>query len=176
MGDLAAAEKVGAGRRALDVLSWVVGAVVGRYSGINLMIPLFASAAVWWLGNKLLSDHRKVVVPALSINAGHFLWLAVGMAYMGGLSFNLLDLGIYAAGLFWLARRPSAGPLYLLGAYQAFALLANTASLASADVGTVAHKALLVHVIWRVLALFFMVKLFVALRRQESEAVAAVAN
>ena len=154
--------------KALGIVGWIAGAAIGIYSGINMLIPLFATGAVWWAGSKLLKDEKKVILPAFAVNAGHFLWLALALVLMGAGAFTTVggDLIVYVIGLAWLLKKPSLGPLYLLGIFQLVSLSINGYSFAEAAVGSAPHKALLVHVIWRALALFFMFKLFLALRKK----------
>lgn len=151
---------------AKGIVGWIAGAAIGTYSGINLLIPLFATGAAWWTASKLLRDEKKLILPAFSINAGHFLWLTLALLLMGAGALSTVggDLIVYVIGLAWLLRKPSLGPLYLLGIFQLVSLGINGYSLAEAAVGSAPHKALLVHVIWRAMALFFMFKLFVALK------------
>ena len=158
----------GVGFKVLGILGGIAGAAVGQYAGVDLLIPLLATALVWWGGSKLLKDERKEILPAFAVNAGHFLWLSLGLSMLGAQAFATLglDLVLYAIGLAWLLKKPSIGPLILLGIYQALSLGINGYSLAVAAVGSGSHKALLVHVIWRAMALFFIAKLFFILRRK----------
>ena len=150
------------------VFGWIVGAAVGTYSGIILLIPLLATGTVWWVSERLLNDAKKVILPAFSINAGHFLWLTLGVVLTGASTFAAhgLDLAVYIIGLAWLLKRPSLAPLYLLGIFQLISLGVNGYSFAEATIGSGLHKALLVHVIWRALSLFFVLKLFLILRKK----------
>jgi hypothetical protein len=158
----------GVGFKVLGILGGIVGAAVGQYAGVDLLIPLLATALVWWGGSKLLKDERKEILPAFAVNAGHFLWLSLGLFMLGAQAFATLglDLILYAIGLAWLLKKPSFGPLILLGIYQAVSLGVNGYSLALAAVSSGSHKALLVHVIWRAMALFFIAKLLFTLRRK----------
>ncbi len=158
----------GPASKALGVFGWIVGAAVGSYSGINLLIPLFATGAVWWVGARLLKDDKKVILPAFSVNAGHCLWLTLGVLMTGAGALSAVggDLIVYSIGLIWLLIKPSLGPLYLLGIFQLLSLGVNGYSFAEATVGSAPHKALLVHIIWRTLALFFMLKLFLILKKK----------
>jgi hypothetical protein len=168
MTDLPAAGQKGLGLKVLGIVGGIVGAAVGQYSGIDLLIPLFATALVWWGGSKLFPEEKKAIVPAFAVNAGHCLWLSLGLVLLGraGIASLGLDVVLYAIGLAWLFKKPSSGPLILLGIYQALSLIYNGYSLAVATFESGDHKALLVHVIWRAMALFFVVKLFVTLRRR----------
>ena len=63
MSDLPTAQKEGYASKTLGIFGWIVGAAAGTYSGINLLIPLFATGAVWWVGERLLNDEKKVILP-----------------------------------------------------------------------------------------------------------------
>lgn len=154
--------------KVLGVFGWIVGAAVGTYSGINMLIPLFATGAVWWVSTRLLKDEKKMILPAFCVNAGHFLWLTLGVVLTGGGAFSTVsgDLIVYVIGLVWLLKKPSLAPLYLLGIFQLLSLGINGYAFAEATIGSAPHKALLVHIIWRALALFFMLKLFLILKKK----------
>jgi len=175
MSDLPTAQKEGHASKTLGIFGWIMGAAAGIYSGINLLIPLFATGAVWWVGERLLNDEKKVILPAFSVNAGHCLWLALGVALTGAGALSAVgaDLIVYAIGLIWLLLKPSLGSLYLLGIFQLLSVGINGYSFAEATIGSATHKALLVHVIWRAMSLFFMLKLFLILKK-ESKTNAAI--
>ena len=158
--------------KVLRIIGWIAGAAIGNYSGINMLIPLFVTGVVWLIGTKLLKDERKKIVPVLSVNAGHFLWLALALFLMGtdALSSFGGDIFFYVIGLTWLLKRPSLGALYFLGAFQLVSLGINGYAFVEAAIGSVAHKALLVHVIWRALSLFFIFKLFLLFRNSKNDA------
>ena len=69
---------------------------------------------------------------------------------------TLGDLIILAIGLAWLWFKPSIWPLIILGIYQIGSLGVNSYVLVQQQLGSVQHKALLVHIALRVLALFYM--------------------
>lgn len=172
MSESADLKKRGLASKAGNAAGFIGGVAVGTYSGINLLIPLFATGVVLWISTKLLTDEKKLVIPALSVNVGHFLWLGLGIALTGVLNANFADLLVYAIGLLWLIKKPSTGPLYLLGAYQSLSFSVNAVAFAGAAIGSSDHKALLIHLIWRGMALFLIVKLFLALRQKASQPVA----
>jgi hypothetical protein len=152
-------------------VSSVVGAFagwgIGAYSGIFLLIPLVCTAVVFFIAWKLLPKDRRIIVPSLSVQAGHLLWFVIGMLVTRTMGANIIDVAWLLAGLIWLVARPGRGPIWLLGIFQLLSLASNGYLFAHAAVGTTAHKALLVHIIWRLLALLLMGKLYMQLRRQE---------
>lgn len=156
--------KNGLGAKALAIAGWIGGAAVGKYSGISLLIPALATGGIWWSAKRILRAEKQPIVPALSVNTGHFLWLLLGFVITGDPNITG-DLFVYAIGLLWLIKKPLTGPLYLLGGYQAFSLVVNSVAFIDAAVGSAAHKALLVHIVWRVWALVLIVKLHLAIRQ-----------
>ncbi len=154
--------------QATGIVGGVVGAAIGLYSGIILLIPLFATGLVFWAGVKIIKGEKKMILPAFSVNAGHFVLLASAMVLLGARAFSAVgaDLVAYVVGLAWLFIKPSRGPLYLLGIYQLLSLGVNGYAFAEATIGSAAHKALLVHIIWRALALFLIFRLFIALKKR----------
>jgi len=111
-----------------------------------------------------------------SVNAGHCLWLSLGLLLIRPAPVASVgpDLVLYAIGLTWLISKPSSAPLYFLGFYQAVSLAVNGYAFSGAAMGTAAHKALLVHLIWRTMALFLIAKLFLKLRQQPTSPSTAV--
>ena len=156
------------GNKALGIIGTLIGLAVGRYSGINLLLPLAATALLWWGGKKLLKGERLLFLPALSLQGGHLLWMAFGLFYAGQFNDLILDIVVLIAGLIWLVSKPSLGPVLLLGIFQALALIINASVFLSAELGSTEHKALLVHIIWRLLALFYMGQGYLQLRRKRN--------
>lgn len=149
-----------------SVIGTFVGWGLGAYSGVYLMIPLIATAAVFFVAWKLLPKDRQIVLPALSVQAGHLIWIAIGMIMTRAMGANAVDLLWLLIGLIWLAAKPGRGPLWFLSIYQLLLLPLNLYLFAHASVGTTAHKALLVHIVWRVLALALMGMMYMRLRRE----------
>ena len=126
------------------------------YSGLHLFLPLAATALAWWVGARALRGARRLVLPAAAVQVGHLLWLTFGQVAAGVLSAGVIDLVILAIGVGWLVARPGLAPTVLLTLYQAWALVTNASALVAVPAGTLAHRALLVHVVWRLLALVLM--------------------
>jgi hypothetical protein len=69
---------------------------------------------------------------------------------------DLVDIAILLIGVAWLLLRPGLAPVIVLTVYQGLALLINLFALLAFPVGHNLHRALLVHIIWRGLALILM--------------------
>ena len=167
------AEKASGTRKSINIVGGIIGAAIGVYAGVNVLIPLGMTAAVWWAGKKLLSSSKQLYLPAIAVQTGHLLWLSVGLIYLGAFGLDLLDVIILIVGLTWLLLRPGLAPVLLLTVFQVLALAINGVSFAEATIGTNPHKALFVHMVWRLMALFFMWHAYVQSRkavRVETEA------
>ena len=114
----------------LNAAGSIAGACVGVYSGIFLLIPLALSAAVGWIGWKYFGPSRRAIVPSFSVQAGHLLWLGLGMVLTGTAGANLIDVAWLGGGLAWLVARPGRAPLYFLAIYQALSLAVNAFAIA----------------------------------------------
>jgi hypothetical protein len=163
-----APERGGRGRAALRLVVVGVAIAVGAYAGLHLFLPLAATALAWWVGARPFGGARRAVVPAAAVQAGHLLWLAFGQVVTGALDAGVIDLAILTVGVVWLVSRPGLAPTLLLTLYQAWALVTNGAAFAAAAPGTLAHRALLVHVLWRLLALVLMWRAYGASRRADA--------
>ncbi|HKA63330.1 MAG TPA: hypothetical protein VKH83_12950, partial [Methylomirabilota bacterium] len=71
-----------------------------------------------------------------------------------------------ALGVAWLVARPGLAPILVLTLYQAWALATNGTVFIGAEPGSLAHRALLIHLVWRLLALALMWRAYAALRRE----------
>lgn len=153
------------GPAAIRLVGAAVAIALGAYSGLHLLLPLAATALAWWAGRRLLPDSRHVVLPAVAVQIGHLLWLTFGQVVRGGLDAGVIDLLILTLGVVWLVARPGLAPILVLTLYQSWALVTNAAAFAAAEPGTLAHRALLIHLVWRGLALVLMWRAYATSRR-----------
>jgi hypothetical protein len=149
----------------------VVGGAVGMYSGINLLIPLGGAFLCGWIAYKLAMEEVKPMVPAIAVQGGQGLWMLFGFVVLHVLNQNMIDIAILALGLSWLLLRPGVAPVILLVAYQILASAVNLTGFLAASVGSTAHKALLVHLVFRVAAVVLMVNGLQQMRRRKTLAV-----
>lgn len=156
------------------VLQWVGGIgglALGKYSGVSLLIPAVLTAAIWWCASKLLKDDNKPMVPTIAVNAGHAAWMLLSLLMLGASALALVgpDLVVYVIGLGWLLLRPGRGALYLLFIFQIITVAVNLFMLSEAGLGSPTHKALLVHVVWRCMAMFYMFQLYWHFKKQPGD-------
>jgi hypothetical protein len=142
--------------KASAIVATVVGVAAGVYSGIHLLIPLVLTALVWWGVRRLVPDRPSDFVIAAAVQTGHLLWIAIGLVVIGALTVDLVDIAILLAGVVWLLAKPGLAAVIVLTVYHAAALLINLAAFLAIPIGENLHRALLIHIVWRVLALVFM--------------------
>jgi hypothetical protein len=138
------------------IVATVVGIAVGVYSGIHLLIPLVFTGLAWWAGRKLFPERSRGYVAAAAVQAGYVLWTVVGLIVNRALTVDLLDIAILLIGVAWLLLWPGLAPVIVLTIYQALLLLINLFAFLGLPIGHNMHRALLVHIIWRGLALILM--------------------
>ncbi|MEX2222690.1 MAG: hypothetical protein WEG40_12915 [Candidatus Rokuibacteriota bacterium] len=142
--------------KASVIVATVVGIVAGIYSGIHLLIPLVLSGLVWWAARTLLPAGPPDFVAAAAVQAGHLIWIAIGLIVIGALTIDLVDITILLIGAVWLLAKPGLVPVIVMTVYQVVALLINLFAFLNFPIGENLHRALLIHLIWRVLALSLM--------------------
>jgi hypothetical protein len=142
--------------KASTIVTTVIGVAVGVYSGMHLLIPLVLTGLVWWAARKRFPDRSPDYVAAAAVQAGQLLWIAVGVIVIGALTVDLVDIAILLIGVFWLLLRPGLTPVIVLTIYQVLLLLINLLAFLGFPIGHNLHRALLVHIIWRGLAVILM--------------------
>ena len=144
----------------------VLGMAVGVYSGINLIIPLAASGAAYWAGSRFARPVNQAYLSAIAVLAGHTLWLSFGIALTGQWNTLIADVALITIGIAWLWFRPGLWPVAIITLLQALALVVNGANFIEAPIASSGHRALLIHIIWRVLAIFFMWYAYIRIARE----------
>ena len=143
--------------RLVGLLATLVGVGVGVYAGILVIVPVLASLTTAFAAKRLFGDDRQFIVPAVAVQAGHLIWFSAGIVLAGTVNNAVLpDVLVLMAGLIWLIAAPGYVPIAALAAFQAFATWINADALLAAEWGSVSHKALLVHLALRFLALTFL--------------------
>jgi len=163
-------DAIGTSTKVASIVAAIGGWAVGMYSGVNLLVPLVATAVAWLVSRNLFSEAKQIALPAFCVQAGHLTWFVVSMVRSRQLlDPNLVHVVWLAIGLAWLWWRPGKLALYLLMIYQLLALPYDLLQFSQADFGTTTNKVLLVHVIWRCIALFYMGRMFYRLGKPDED-------
>lgn len=138
-------------------IGWIIGVIIGYYTGLNLIIPLVLAFLSGWLANKFikLSPLSKSMIPAFAVQCGQMLWMFLAI-FWGSPAKIILELITVIAALAWLLMRPSLMPVVALSIYQIIGFVYNIVKFLSYSFGTPPHKTLLIHLIIRIVAVFLM--------------------
>ncbi len=144
-----------------------VSADFARMQAVSYAIALAVLAASCWAMGKLLRPQHGALALAAGIPAGQAILLLLSIAAFGqdAVSQVGFDFVVLAAGLVWLTRRPGAGPILLLLAYEAFALFVKIYALYSASFQQNFYRGVIVAILVQIAALF---SLFDGLQRVKS--------
>jgi len=156
-------EKIGTG------IGWIVGGAIGYYTQLNLLIPLGLALLSGWCVNKMIkSPFSKAMIPSFAVQLGQVLWVLLAFLLVGVQVSILLEVVLVTIVLVWLLMRPSLTPVILLSTYQILSFVGNLYQFISVSFGTTEHKALLVHLIIRILAVFLMIAGLREIRKQKN--------
>lgn len=142
----------------------IVGIAVGVYAGIHLVIPTAFAIALMFIASKLFPETRRRYINVFSWQAAHALWLCLALLSPAAQAV-VVDIVLVSGLLTWLLMRPGYAPLYALAIYQVVSLYTNGSGLWAAEVSSASHKALLVHVLFRVIALTYIAIALLEMRR-----------
>jgi len=163
-------DKASAAKKPANIVGSVIGIALGTYSGIHLLIPLAFTGIVWWGGKKILGLDRLAFLPAIAVQTGHVLWMCTGFLILRTVSLDLLDPVVLLVGIAWLVWKPGIGAVIFLTVFQVLALTVNVYVFSETAVATTQHNALIIHMAWRVLALFLMWQAYIKLKKALADA------
>jgi len=147
------------------ILAAIGGWALSSYAGASLWIPGLATMALTLLFVKT-PFRPKFFIGSIATTAGHVIWFAVGVWLIYAWSAVYLDIILLLVAILWLWLRPGLVAAIFLGIIQLASLLVNVSLFTEATMGSAEHKGLLVHVIWRIIALVCLVSGYITMRRQ----------
>jgi len=138
-----------------SIAASVGGVAAGVYTGVNLVLPAAFSAIAWFALHNMAPTGKRPVVPAVAWQFGQLGWFAVGavLSPMSGLMTILPDIAILAGLLIWFYLGQSRIAAWCLIAYQGLSTLINAWAFVHQPIDSNAAKALVVHILWRVVAI-----------------------
>jgi hypothetical protein len=145
------------------------GWALSHYAGASLWIPGAATLLLLLVFTKT-PLRPQYFVGAIATTGGHVLWFVVASFIAHIWAATTLDIVILSIGIVWLWLRPGLAPALYLGLVQLGSLAYNAYVLSSQPVGSLPHKALTVHCIWRLIALLCLVIGYLNLRRERMTA------
>src|SRR3990170_725123 len=127
----------------VGILAAVIAALIGRYSGLHLLIPLGGVLLAGLVAAKTLPSRVQPLLPAVAVQGGHLVWILVGATLLGQVGLVLLPVILMMAGITWVIAKPGVASIGCLTAFQVIFAGLNLWDFAEASVGSVTHKALL---------------------------------
>ena len=156
----------------LDWAIWVGGAaiwvaVVGViwYAGLPVVFAIIA--AVWWAARRILRK-RHAFVPAAAVHAGQMA-VVLSVSLVSGANESIFDVFILGAAVCWLLYKPSFPAVICLTLYQLLGLAFSSSAFMDQPGGSLLHRALLGHIVLRLLALFLMWQAVLKTHRERAE-------
>lgn len=148
----------------------VVGAFagwgLGMYCGLIVLMLIVTTVVVMLAAKKLLPPDRQNLLQSVGLQGGQIIAVFIGMVATRKYGADLFDIVWCVGGLAWLIAKPSRAALWVLAAYQLFAFAVNLTIFLHSPVGSLPFKALIVHMLWRVLSLAAMGVLYRKLGRK----------
>jgi len=149
---MAGGKKTSPGTVLANIAGWAGGWALAQYSGANLVVPACTMLLVFIVFAKTPLRPRHFG-PAIAVILGHLTWFVFGAVFTGMWAPVILDVVLIGGGVAWLWARPGLVPCLVLVGLEITTLVVNVVAILSVAVGSVEHRALVVHVLFRVLAL-----------------------
>jgi hypothetical protein len=133
-----------------NLLGGALGAVVGYYAGIMLVIPLVATAIVFFIIKKITASRLEPFKLAIAALLGHSIWMSLALfTGPGAILMILPDFLLIAIGLIWLFARPGRGVVWYFTIFEAVSAVINIVNILGQPFNTSPHKALVAHLCMR---------------------------
>jgi hypothetical protein len=143
------------------------GLIVGRYTGMALLLPLAFAWGAYAVGRKRLSGHHLMVLPAAAVVIGHLGWMILAAILLRQGAAVWLDVLLFGAALTWLLQRPAELPLWILSAMQLLGVAINLSMIGRVEFGSSMHKGMVVHIVFRVTSIILNIVAIRAIGRGE---------
>jgi hypothetical protein len=149
------------------------GFALSKYSGASLLIPGVAAILILMVFTKT-SVRPRFFRGAISIVTAHIVWFIAAALLLGMWAPVILDIIVLTIGVAWLWVRPGIGPVIFVAVVELISLVINIVTITSAEVGSPAHRALVVHLLLRVAALVCLALGYRRLRAERDASNSAV--
>jgi hypothetical protein len=152
-----------------------VGTILGAASG--WLFSWYCGASIWIPGASavllMVLFAKSPLKPkhfagAIAATAGHLAWFLAGAFLSQNWIATGLDIAALAIGIVWIWLRPGLGSVAFLGVIQLLSLALNAVALTEASFGSLEHRALTAHVLFRVIALSCLAVGYWHLKKQAS--------
>ncbi|MBN1398154.1 MAG: hypothetical protein JXA06_09020 [Bacteroidetes bacterium] len=158
-------EKKDVKNRVGTAIGVLVGLAAGSYLGVAGFVPLilFVIFNLVLKKNITLEPNNKL---AIIIQSSHVGWMLIGALILNAWSEMFFDIIVLSIGVLWLFLHFSIIPIILLSIYHIILIYLGAIMLLQTEVGSESFKALIVHIILRLFALFFMSMSYINYRKK----------
>ena len=141
----------------------IIGAVVGFYCGIMLLIPAVISFIAAAILKKMDLPRLNPFKIAAAVVIGHTGWMGVGFVLVRNVQAMAIvpDIILMTIGLVWLFANPGRGAVWYFTILEAVTAAVNLFNLLPQPFGSAPHKALVAHLCLRA---FVIAALWMGLR------------
>jgi hypothetical protein len=145
----------------------IIGAVIGYYCGIMLLIPAVISFIAALILKNIELPRLNPFKIAAAVVIGHTGWMVVGFILTKNVAAMAVvpDIILMTIGLVWLFANPGRGPVWYFTILEAVTAAVNLLNLVPQHFGNTAHKALVAHLCLRI---FVVTALWMGLRSQRT--------
>jgi len=161
--------------RIAGIIGLIIGLVLGsffiNYFGFwTVLIPAVGIALIWFIGYKSFKDSRRLFLPSIAIEGGHFLWMLTGSVIIFVLNPSqlqelleinlfglLLDIIIFGGLIIWLWLSSDKKSAIANLVFQIISLGANVYTLTELNLDDPFSRAVLLHILLRILAIISLI-------------------
>jgi hypothetical protein len=141
-----------------SIAASVGGVVLGIYAGFYLILPAVLAGIAWFALHNMAATTKKSVVPLIAWQFGQLGgFIIAGVLAPSVWAQTLPDVVILGALLLWFYLRRSRTSAWGLMIYQGLSVLVNAWVFLHAPIESDMAKALVVQIIWRVVAIVLLV-------------------
>lgn len=133
-----------------------VGSALFSYVGYLLIFPICLFFIFKKISKKYLKFQNSGFEISFSMQASQLFWVVISLFLVSILSKEVIfswDIIFIFGSLMWFVLKRSEISVIFLSLCQFFVFIINLTEFSSVEIGSVQHKALLVHLIFRVLAI-----------------------
>jgi hypothetical protein len=148
-----------------NIIGAAAGLAMGYYAGIHTLVPFILMIGVIWVlntTNTVPTEGRTII----ALLAAQFGWMFLGAVLTGQWNLVYIDLVFVGIGLVWLVVRLHAVPVIILLLFQLGVLILNVNLILQAEFGSDDHRALVVHIVLRVMLIAALGNGLLALRKR----------
>jgi hypothetical protein len=135
-----------------NIIGGGMGLALGAYAGVHVFVPFILMFGVLWVLNKtntIPSEGRNII----ALLTAQFGWMFIGAFFTGQWNIVSIDLLFVGVGIVWLLVRIHAIPIILLMLFECGVLFINGSLILQQEIGTEEHRALLVHIVLRIMVI-----------------------